>query len=330
MGTRAAADQAGADRAVAADEARCANCGAAVADEFCPHCGQETRLKLPTLREFIREAAGRYVALDGRFWRTVAALISRPGFLTREYLAGRRRRYIRPARLYLFSTLIFFAVSRFFVEPADIFTLDKTSAPRAKVENKTGVGQGAPSAAPKAKGNAVIVIPGDDIPDDAAPFIDDPDVVANLPAPVRRNWDHFKALSRDEKTRQIADGMMRYAPYALFVLLPVFAWLLQILYIGSGRRRPLRPRLYGEHLVFAAHNHALLFVVATAMLIVPLLPVRLALFGWIVAYLWLALRRVYGGTRSGAVVRSVLLIACYAALLGAAVVILVIVATLAR
>jgi hypothetical protein len=84
----------------------CRNCSAPVDGKYCATCGQETALRLPTLREFVREAAGRYVALDGRFWRTVFALLARPGFLTREYLAGRRRRYVRPARLYLFATLI--------------------------------------------------------------------------------------------------------------------------------------------------------------------------------------------------------------------------------
>jgi hypothetical protein len=49
----------------------------------------------------LREAAGRYVALDGRMWRTLIGLFFRPGFLSREYFAGRRRRYIRPARLFL-------------------------------------------------------------------------------------------------------------------------------------------------------------------------------------------------------------------------------------
>ena len=49
----------------------------------------------------MREATGRYVAFDGRLWKTLSALLFRPGFLTREYLAGRRRRYIRPARLFL-------------------------------------------------------------------------------------------------------------------------------------------------------------------------------------------------------------------------------------
>ena len=84
--------------AVTADA--CRNCGTPVQDAYCPHCGQETTIALPTARAFLREAAGRYVALDGRTWRTIAGLVV-PGFLTREYLAGRRRRYVRPGRLFL-------------------------------------------------------------------------------------------------------------------------------------------------------------------------------------------------------------------------------------
>ena len=100
-----------------ADRRTCRNCGAIASEAFCAHCGQETVLRLPTLLEFLREAAGRYVAFDGRFWRTMRALLILPGFLTREYLAGRRRRYIRPARLYLFSTLIFLRCRDFLSSP---------------------------------------------------------------------------------------------------------------------------------------------------------------------------------------------------------------------
>ena len=65
----------------------------------------------------MRDAAGRYVAFDGRMWRTLVPLLCRPGFLTREYLAGRRRRYIRPARLVLVLAIVMFAVARFVADP---------------------------------------------------------------------------------------------------------------------------------------------------------------------------------------------------------------------
>ncbi|MBP6369125.1 MAG: DUF3667 domain-containing protein, partial [Burkholderiales bacterium] len=80
----------------AAGDVACRNCGAEAPGAYCPSCGQETALELPRAGQFMREAAGRYVALDGRMGRTLFALLFRPGFLTREYLAGRRKRYVRP------------------------------------------------------------------------------------------------------------------------------------------------------------------------------------------------------------------------------------------
>ena len=197
-------------------------------------------MRLPTLREFVREAAGRYVAIDGRFWRTIFALLGRPGFLTREYLGGRRRRYIRPARLYLFTTLIFFAVSRFVAEPIDVLGL------RADTPEKQA--QSSPDK-------------GFDLQLDSEQAI--------VPPALQKRWNRFSSLSKREKAEQLREGMLRYAPYAMFVLLPAFALLLKLVYVGRRRRHPGRPRLFGEHLVFAAYDHAFVFIAATAMLLVP-------------------------------------------------------------
>ena len=46
----------------------CANCGAPAPETYCPACGQNTRERLPTFRQFMREATGRYIAYDGKFW----------------------------------------------------------------------------------------------------------------------------------------------------------------------------------------------------------------------------------------------------------------------
>ena len=102
----------------------CANCGASAPDRFCPECGQDTRDRLPTFAQFMREATGRYLAFDGKLWKTLFPLLFRPGFLTRAYLAGKRRRFIGPARLFLVSSLVLFAVLRFAAESIDILELD--------------------------------------------------------------------------------------------------------------------------------------------------------------------------------------------------------------
>ena len=210
---------------------------------YCPTCGQETSLALPTVRAMLREAAGRYVALDGRMWRTLAALLFRPGFLTREYLAGRRRRYIRPARLFLVLSLALFALLHFVGGPLVINDEALTQAERDEIARDAADA------------------------DEHSWFNVDPDLKfhLNMPAaswlvPLQRRIDTFNQLSRHGRGEQIGAGLLRYGPYAAFVLLPLFALLLKIVYVGRGRRYPSRPRRYVAHLIFGAHSHAFLFL----------------------------------------------------------------------
>ena len=76
----------------------CPNCGAVAPGTYCPHCGQETSLALPTVRALLREAAGRYVALDGRMWRTLIAMRFLDPQQPKRLLARLRRLFAR-ARL---------------------------------------------------------------------------------------------------------------------------------------------------------------------------------------------------------------------------------------
>ncbi len=112
----------------------------------------------------------------------------------------------------------------------------------------------------------------------------------------------------------MTEGTLRYGPYAMFVLLPAFAALLKVLYLGSGRRRPHRPRLYGEHLVFAAHNNAFLAFIVAAAVAVPWPWMRTMLLAWPMVYLLWAMRTVYGGTWSGTILRAFLLFISYSVL----------------
>lgn len=90
--------------------ATCHNCEFALqpGGNFCPHCGQEAHLHAASMREFIHEFVGHYVALEGPLWRTLWAMLFLPGRLTREYFLGRRRRYVQPLRLYLSLSFVFF------------------------------------------------------------------------------------------------------------------------------------------------------------------------------------------------------------------------------
>lgn len=93
------------------DGGPCASCGCAFEGRFCPRCG-ERRLAAAdySLRAFAREALSTLTNLDSTVSRSFAALVARPGLLTREYLAGRRARYLRPMQLFVFCNVIFFFV----------------------------------------------------------------------------------------------------------------------------------------------------------------------------------------------------------------------------
>jgi hypothetical protein len=278
---------------------------------YCPNCGQETSLALPTVRSMLREAAGRYVALDGRMWRTLFPLLFRPGFLTREYFAGRRRRYIRPARLFLVLSIALFALLRFTGDPVLISKEELLRAAPADIAREV-------EEARRQNGSSM----GPDLNLHLSPG------AGSWLEPLQKRIDQFNRLSRRERGEQIFAGMLRYGPYAAFVLLPLFGLLLKILYVGRARRYPLRPRRYAAHLVFGAHSHSFVFLTGIPLLLLPSGVLRTALISWVAAYLLWSMKIVYGGRWTGVFARAFLIFIVYAVFFGFVVAGLVVAAVL--
>jgi len=89
----------------------CRNCNTPLDGTYCPNCGQKTiDLERPLL-ELLKEIINETFDIDGRAFRTLSTLLSRPGVLTSEFLAGHRRRYTPPFRLYLVISVLFFFVA---------------------------------------------------------------------------------------------------------------------------------------------------------------------------------------------------------------------------
>lgn len=295
--------------AVAIADGHCRNCGALAPGAYCPACGQDTRQRLPTFAQFMREAMGRYVALDGKLWKTLAALLFRPGFLTREYFAGRRRRYIGPARLFLVSSIVLFAVLRLASETLEVNDIVQTDTPKSDVAQSDLAKSDAAKAAASRADPAAGVAFDDNLNIDLG-------ALTETMSPLRKRVDRFNHLSRTDKIEQIVAGALRYGPYAMFVLLPAFAALLKLLYLGRRRRHPARPRLYGEHLVFAAHNHAFLFAMGTLLFVAPAGILRVAIVAWILIYLVWSMRAIYGGSWLGIAARGFALFVVHSTLFG--------------
>jgi hypothetical protein len=79
-----------------------------VGERFCTHCGQENLEPKESVGHLVRHFFEDITHFDGKFFVTLKDLIVRPGFLTREYVAGKRMTYLNPIRMYIFISAIFF------------------------------------------------------------------------------------------------------------------------------------------------------------------------------------------------------------------------------
>lgn len=84
------------------------NCGTEVKGRFCHFCGQENIEPRETVWGLITHFFHDITHFDGKFFTTVKWLVTRPGYLSREYILGRRARHLHPIRMYIFSSAVFF------------------------------------------------------------------------------------------------------------------------------------------------------------------------------------------------------------------------------
>lgn len=91
-------------------ETNCLNCGTEVAGRYCQQCGQENIEPKDSVWGLVRHFFEDITHFDGKFFATFRTMIRKPGFLTKEYLAGRRMRYLNPIRMYVFSSALFFLI----------------------------------------------------------------------------------------------------------------------------------------------------------------------------------------------------------------------------
>jgi hypothetical protein len=77
---------------------------------FCDACGQSVKQFSRPWLEIVREVVKETLDLDGRMFQSLSLLMTRPGFLSTEYIRGRRVAYTPPVRMYLVISLLFFLV----------------------------------------------------------------------------------------------------------------------------------------------------------------------------------------------------------------------------
>jgi hypothetical protein len=308
----------------AQEPARCLNCGAPVSGKHCTQCGQASDVHLLSMKEVAADVTHSLLHLDSRIWSTLRLLVSRPGELTREFIAGRHQRYLPPFRLYLAVSILFFAVSALLPDSDLLDVDDKGNAVVAPVTIRTPSKEQAQAI--KEEVRKELAAEGVDMTNlrESAAAKDG----CEMNFSERPSFNDLElALGRAcEKMR--ADGGAHFAerfaataPKLMFLFLPLMAAVAFLFY--------WRPRrLYAEHLVLFLHNHAFTYLLigvsevlsAVSDLKIPFIGilgfVNFLLFIYLPYYVFRSMRVVYGEGRFKTTLKFLSIGTIYLLLLG--------------
>lgn len=250
-------------------EKNCLNCNAIVAERYCQHCGQENTIPKETVAHLVGHFIEDVTHFDGKFFSSMKYLLTRPGYLSKQYVLGKRVSYLNPIRMYLFTSAIVFIIlsnviwNTHYVVPPSVTHL-RDSVARSQ-SSKTGLWEVTTNSfydsvtkdayyymdfAPGVKREGAryydsVINTHKEKPG----FIDDflGRSIANAGQSYARNPDAFLERFRDNSIHS--------ASQVFFISLPLFAAMLWLLFI---RRR--KQFYFVTHAIFSLHFYCIAFI----------------------------------------------------------------------
>lgn len=256
----------------------CLNCGAELYDRYCHKCGQENVEPEESFLHLSKHFLEDVTHFDGKFFTTIKALVLKPGYLTAEYIRGRRASYINPIRLYLFISAAFFLIfisvfsgnSHEEIPASKKQRLDSAFAhmEQARIGLTEGLNEEDSATVSKAlKSNQMVINYNDSdafLPQQTVAEYDS--LQHALPKNKRDGWlkhyisrrmiasREFSHNHPEEWKHKFLESFLHSLPYMLFLSLPFIALLMKLLYI---RRKKF---YYVSHIIFLLHFYCLVFV----------------------------------------------------------------------
>ncbi len=279
----------------------CLNCGQELQDEnYCPNCGQKNDARRLTTRHFIEEAISTSFAVDGRLLTTLRYLVTYPGKVARDFVEGKRVRYMNPIRLYFISSIILlFIIQTSRDQPEFVKTGDLSNRKANTVQSDSLDG------AKKDAMNLIIIDPENKELDnhpvssyqeskgsfsDMMDFHQDyPDIGADIALDSLNQeptfWNRFlfaqAAKAADFDTNEFNQYFLSKLFWILFLFVPVLGIILHLVHFR-------RPFYYPEHLIFAFYSQALFFLLSSLALVTTVY----LIFPFVIYLLW-AMKRFY-------------------------------------
>ena len=257
----------------------CGDCGAPLQGPFCARCGQKASDYHRSVHQLLVDFGRDFFTVEAKLFQTLKRLVLKPGDLTRAYFEGKRTRYVTPLKLYLFISVMFFFLRTVVFQP-------DTARITANVEKTT------------ARMTEVLVSLGENEAENEE---------------IRREVNNNKVITKIlalQEAGRLAPFMVAYfnrIPTLMFLMMPIFALVLRLLYIRHGERF-----YYFEHLIFSLHIHALFFLIGSLGVVLPSFGLKsLLVTSAIIVYLFCCMRAVYGQGRFKTLLKWALLVVVY-------------------
>ncbi|HVW95055.1 MAG TPA: DUF3667 domain-containing protein [Mucilaginibacter sp.] len=308
-------------------ENNCLNCGTTLEGKYCHNCGQENLEIKESFGHMMNHAISDYFHFDHQFFHTLKPLLFKPGYLTNEYMAGRRAQYLHPVKMYIFISLVYFVL--LLKSGHDVVKInqpDNPAASKTQIDSiKTAIGKNKNLSTTQKK---VIL---DNLAKDSVKNVKTDKVDQNykegfltmtadtsyqqylmsqkkLPKGERDGWFgrlyNKKAFDYKERygnrSREVLFEEFRHnIPKMMFLALPLFALILKFTFWKSKK-------FYVEHLIYAFHLHCFIFIfLAFIMLLQLIIPMNKSVTDWlnglvmlyVIWYIYKSLRVVYKRSR---------------------------------
>ena len=301
----------------------CLNCGLSLNEiyNYCPRCGQENNNRIVSFGELVRDFFVNYFSFDTKFVRSIRPFLFQPGKLTNLFIEGKRASYVNPLRLYIIVSVVFFFLTTLLIKESMEVVGENT-----KNEMTLGMTDAISDGDQERVQYDPEIIKGvnDTIPDNtqdsaqavSSGFREITDILADESLSDEEALDSLKSIgsftmeldnglnrltfSQMRKiARQDMEIFMAYVmqnmPVMMFLLLPVYALLLKLLYVR-------RNVLYVKHLIHGVHLHAFTFLLLILLLLLSLVlePIpqlykwtQIVVFSLLLIYIYMSMFAVY-------------------------------------
>ncbi|MFA6439088.1 MAG: DUF3667 domain-containing protein [Bacteriovoracaceae bacterium] len=265
----------------------CLNCGTELRGEYCSSCGQRDKNIHIPVKELVSEFIDALPSFDQRLVRSMIPFLFKPGMLSEAYLSGKRKQYVSPFKFYFFISVLFFFVNSVYV-----------SESKSNLRNNFSLRDSVKTIMKGDSSNNSIRSSNSEVSFTIA------DTAKMQKLFGKKFIEGF--TSGQNNPQMFFEKIKEHLPKIIFLLLPVFALLLKLVYLRSNI-------LYIKHLIFSFYFHSFVFFILLVDTIGEMvLPKDFHLYGNIMMivipiYLYYGLINVYKQTRWKTVMKFLLL-----------------------